>query len=256
MPTDTAPEYNTSFNNMPVALVTGAAARLGRAIVEELHRDHRVLVHYRHSRTVAEALVAELNRRRPESAAAIHSELTGKPDCEQLAETAVATFGRVDALVNNASAFYPTPVGQANESQWDELMGSNLKAPFFLSQALTPELARNRGCIINLADIHADKPMPGHTVYCAAKAGLVMLSKSLARELAPDVRVNAVAPGAILWPEQESEGYNKEQILARIPMQRSGEPSDIARTVRFLVADAPYITGQVIAVDGGRSLNI
>lgn len=135
-------------------------------------------------------------------------------------------------------------------------MGSNLKAPFFLSQALAPALSSAHGCIVNLADIHADKPMPSHTIYSAAKAGLVMLTKSLARELAPQVRVNAVAPGAILWPEQESEGYNKEQILARIPMQRSGDPSDIARTVRFLAADAPYITGQIIAVDGGRSLNI
>ncbi|WP_295802137.1 pteridine reductase [uncultured Microbulbifer sp.] len=250
------PPFATANNALPVALITGAAARLGRAIAEELHRDHRVVIHYRNSREAAEALVNTLNRQRADSAVAIPSTLSSAKDCEQLATQVVAAFGRLDALVNNASAFYPTPIGTANEQQWDELMGSNLKAPFFLSQALAPQLAEHRGSIVNLADIHGDKPMPQHTVYCAAKAGLVMLSKSLARELAPAVRVNAVAPGAILWPEQESEGYNKEQILARIPLQRSGDPSDIARTVRFLVADAPYITGQVIAVDGGRSLNI
>ncbi|WP_105102919.1 pteridine reductase [Microbulbifer pacificus] len=241
---------------MATALITGAAARLGRAIAEELHLDHRVIIHYRNSAQAARALVDELNDRRPDSAAAVHSDLKSAADCRQLADAALAHFGEVSALINNASAFFPTPIGSADEQQWDELMGSNLKAPFFLSQALAPALAKTRGCIVNLADIHAEKPMPAHTIYCAAKAGLVMLTKSLARELAPAVRVNAVAPGAILWPEQESEGYNKEQILARIPMQRSGDPSDIARTVRFLAADAPYITGQVIAVDGGRSLNI
>lgn len=241
---------------MATALITGAAARLGRAIAEELHRDHRVIIHYRHSAEAARALVSNLNAIRPNSAAAVHSNLVTAADCQQLAEAALACFGEINVLVNNASAFYPTPIGSANEEQWDELMGSNLKAPFFLSQALTPALKKNSGCIVNLADIHAEKPMPSHTIYCAAKAGLVMLTKSLARELAPDVRVNAVAPGAILWPEQESEGYDKAQILARIPMQRSGAPTDIARTVRFLATDAPYITGQILAVDGGRSLNI
>ncbi|QKX17049.1 pteridine reductase [Microbulbifer sp. YPW1] len=241
---------------MATALITGAAARLGRAIAEELHRDHQVVIHYRNSAEAAQNLVETLNARRPGSAAAVQSELCSAADCEKLAQAAQECFGELNLLVNNASAFYPTPIGSATEQQWEELMGSNLKAPFFLSQALAPALARTHGCIVNLADIHADKPMPSHTVYSAAKAGLVMLTKSLARELAPQVRVNAVAPGAILWPEQESEGYNKEQILARIPMQRSGDPSDIARTVRFLAADAPYITGQIIAVDGGRSLNI
>ena len=241
---------------MATALITGAAARLGRAIAEELHRDHQVVIHYRNSAEAAQNLVETLNARRPGSAAAVQSELCSAADCEKLAQAAQECFGELNLLVNNASAFYPTPIGSATEQQWEELMGSNLKAPFFLSQALAPALAHTHGCIVNLADIHADKPMPSHTVYSAAKAGLVMLTKSLARELAPQVRVNAVAPGAILWPEQESEGYNKEQILARIPMQRSGDPSDIARTVRFLAADAPYITGQIIAVDGGRSLNI
>ncbi|MBB5212983.1 pteridine reductase [Microbulbifer hydrolyticus] len=241
---------------MATALITGAAARLGRAIAEELHRDHQVVIHYRRSAEAAQTLAANLNARRPGSAATVQSDLGSATDCDNLASAALACFGELSVLVNNASAFYPTPIGEADEQQWDELMGSNLKAPFFLSQALAPALAEQRGCIVNLADIHAEKPMPTHTVYCAAKAGLAMLTKSLARELAPQVRVNGVAPGAILWPEQESEGYNKEQILARIPMQRSGDPSDIARTVRFLAVDAPYITGQIIAVDGGRSLNI
>lgn len=241
---------------MAIALITGAAARLGRAIAEELHLDHQVIIHYRSSSQAALALVEELNRRRPDSAAAVQSDLKTAADCQRLAEAALACFGGVSVLINNASAFFPTPIGSADEQQWDELMGSNLKAPFFLSQALAPALTRARGSVVNLADIHADKPMPGHTIYCAAKAGLVMLTKSMARELAPDVRVNAVAPGAILWPQQESDDDHKELILARIPMQRSGNPSDIARTVRFLATDAPYITGQVIAVDGGRSLNI
>ncbi|MBN8429278.1 pteridine reductase [Microbulbifer salipaludis] len=241
---------------MASVLITGAAARLGRAIAEELHRDHQVVIHYRHSAEAAHQLADTLNALRPNSATALHSDLRTKADCEQLAAAATECFGGLSLLVNNASAFYPTPVGSADEQQWDELMGSNLKAPFFLSQALAPALTKAGGCIVNLADIHAEKPMPEHTIYSAAKAGLVMMTKSLARELAPAVRVNGVAPGAILWPEHESEGYNKEQILARIPMQRSGDPSDIARTVRFLAADAPYITGQVIAVDGGRSLNI
>ncbi|WP_319004918.1 pteridine reductase [Microbulbifer aggregans] len=241
---------------MPTALITGAAARLGRAVTEELHRDHNVIVHYRHSAEAARALVERLNSKRPDSATAIQSNLASAAECEQLAQAAVSAFGHIDVLVNNASAFFPTPIGGANEEQWDTLIGSNLKTPFFLCQALAPKLQARNGCIVNLVDIHAEKPMPQHTVYCAAKAGLAMLTKSLARELAPDVRVNGIAPGAILWPEQESEGYNKEQILARIPLGRSGDPRDIAQTARFLVSFAPYITGQILAVDGGRSLNM
>ncbi|WP_323845676.1 pteridine reductase [Microbulbifer magnicolonia] len=244
------------------ALITGAAARLGRAIARELHRDHRVIIHYRSSATAAQQLVDELNAIRPDSAAALHSELAGAADCEQLAEQAIRQWGGVDVLVNNASAFFPTPVGRANEDHWDQLIGSNLKAPFFLSQALAESLARGSnsgisGCIVNMADIHAERPMPRHPIYCAAKAGLVMLTKSLALELAPRVRVNAVAPGAILWPEQETvDEAAKAQILERIPLARTGSADDIARTVRFLVSEAPYISGQVIAVDGGRNLNI
>lgn len=239
------------------ALVTGAAARLGRAMARELHRDHRVIVHYRHSAAAARGLVDELNGIRPDSAAALHSKLAGAGDCERLAAEAVDLWGGVDTLVNNASAFHPTPIGDANEEQWDQIIGSNLKAPFFLSQALAETLARDNGCIVNMADIHAERPMPRHTLYCAAKAGLVMLTKSLALELAPRVRVNAIAPGAILWPEQERvDDAARARILSRIPLARTGGEKDIVRTLRFLVSEAPYISGQVIAVDGGRSLNI
>lgn len=239
------------------ALVTGAAARLGRAIARELHRDHRVIVHYRSSAGAAQQLVNELNGIRPDSAAALQGELATAADCERLAERAAGLWGGVDVLVNNASAFFPTPVGSAGEAQWEQLIGSNLKAPFFLSQALAETLSHNSGCIVNMADIHAERPMPRHTIYCAAKAGLVMLTKSLALELAPKVRVNAVAPGAILWPERESvDEAAKARILERIPLARTGGEADIARTVRFLVSEAPYISGQVIAVDGGRNLNI
>ncbi|MGL6160468.1 pteridine reductase [Microbulbifer sp.] len=249
------------------ALVTGAAVRLGRAMARELHRDHRVIVHYRNSAAAAAELVDELNGIRPDSAAALHSELAGAGDCERLAAEAVDLWGGVDTLVNNASAFHPTPIGDADEKQWDRLIGSNLKAPFFLSQALAETLARDNGCIVNMADIHAERPMPRHTLYCAAKAGLVMLTKSLALELAPRVRVNAIAPGAILWPNQggpnqggpEQERVDdaaRARILSRIPLARTGGEEDIVRTLRFLVSEAPYISGQVIAVDGGRSLNI
>ncbi|SDK51168.1 pteridine reductase [Microbulbifer yueqingensis] len=240
-------------------LVTGAAARLGRAIARELHRDHRVIIHYRSSANAARALVEELNAIRADSAAAVQSTLGNKADCEALASEATAQWGGIDVLVNNASAFHPTPIGSADEAAWDELVGSNLKAPFFLSQALAPSLSRDNGCIVNMADIHAERPMPQHTIYCAAKAGLVMLTKSLALELSPRVRVNAVAPGAILWPEKEDEAVDSDTqagILARIPMGRTGREADIARTVRFLVSGQDYITGQVLAVDGGRSLNI
>ncbi len=244
------------------ALITGAAIRLGRAIARELHRDHRVIVHYRNSADAAQELVEELNRIRPDSAAALQSELGTAADCERLADRATERWGGIDVLVNNASDFFPTPVGSADEDAWDRLVGSNLKAPFFLSQALAPSLKRGSrngvsGCIVNMTDIHADRPMPRHPIYCAAKAGLVMLTKSLALELAPEVRVNAVAPGAILWPDQEGvDEAARAQIVARIPLARTGSETDIARTVRFLVSEAPYISGQVIPVDGGRNLNI
>jgi len=173
-----------------------------------------------------------------------------------IVEEAVAAFGRLDVLVNNASSFYPTPVGQATEEQWEDLIGTNLKAPFFLAQAAAPYLMKNHGCIVNIADIHGERPIKQYPIYSAAKAGLVMLTKSLARELAPEVRVNAIAPGTILWPEGEAEvnEVQKQEMLARIPLRRSGNPDDIARTALFLIRDAEYINGQVIAVCGGRTV--
>ncbi|KUJ82786.1 pteridine reductase [Microbulbifer flavimaris] len=238
-------------------LITGAAARLGRAIARDLHRDHRVIIHYRRSATAAQRLVKELNEQRPDSAAALQSDLDSAAGCEQLAQHACELWGGIDVLINNASSFYPTPVGDADERDWDQLVGSNLKAPFFLSQALTPTLIERSGCIINMIDIHAERPMPQHTIYCAAKAGLVMLTKSLALELAPRVRVNGVAPGAILWPEQEEvDEEGKARTLSRVPLGRTGSEADIAKTVRFLTTEPSYISGQIIAVDGGRSLNI
>lgn len=238
------------------ALITGAAVRLGCAIARDLHHDHNVIVHYRNSKVEAQQLVAELNRKRPNSALAVHSKLNSSVSCQQLAAAANNAWGGVNVLVNNASAFYPTPIGGSTEAQWDALIESNLKAPFFLSQALAPTLGDNAGCIINMADIHGDRPMREHTIYCVAKAGLVMLTKSLARELAPHVRVNAVAPGAILWPQSLQDAEVKKDIVAKIPLGCCGEEQDIVRTLRFLVDSAPYISGQVIAVDGGRNLNI
>ena len=245
-------------NEHPVALITGAARRIGAQIARHLHAcGYRVLVHYRSSETDAQALVAQLNQTRSDSALALQADLSELAQLEQLAETAARHWGRLDALVNNASSFYPTVLGQTTEEDWDDLIGSNLKAPFFLCQALAPALATSGGAIVNIADIYGQRPLKQHPVYCAAKAGNIMLTQSLARELAPKVRVNGVAPGAILWPEQAAElGTVKEQaILERVPMQRAGQASDIARTVAFLLNEAPYITGQIIAVDGGRSVN-
>lgn len=237
-----------------VALVTGAARRVGAEIARELHRSGlKVVIHYRESAEAATALRDELLAARADSAALIRADLLDTASLPGLIEQAQALWGRLDALVNNASGFYPTPVGTIDEAQWNELIGSNLKAPLFLSQAAAPQLATRLGCIVNIADIHAERPLKGYPVYCAAKAGLVMLTKSLARELAPAVRVNAVAPGAILWPEHASD-ETRRAIVARTALKRQGRPCDIARAVRFLVMEAEYITGEVITVDGGRSL--
>lgn len=243
-------------DDSPVALVTGAARRIGAATARALHdAGYRLIVHYRHSGEEARALAAQLNDRRHDSAIALAADLSSLSQIETLAREASGHWGRLDALVNNASSFYPTPVGETTEAQWDDLMASNLKAPYFLSQALAPALRATGGAIVSITDIHAQRPLRHHPVYCAAKAGNAMLTRSLARELAPDVRVNGVAPGAILWPEQDAElnENNKASILERVPLKRAGEPEDIARTVLFLLKDSPYITGQIITVDGGRS---
>ncbi|HET7687675.1 MAG TPA: pteridine reductase [Candidatus Macondimonas sp.] len=243
------------MNPAPCVLVTGAARRIGAAIARGLHaRGARVMIHYCHAAEPAHALVAELNAVRPDSADWHAADLRDTAQLEALAETAWSRWGRLDGVVHNASTFYPTAVGATTLAQWDDLMGTNLRAPYFLTQALAPALRASGGSVVNLVDIHAIQPLKDHPVYCAAKAGLVMLTRSLARELAPEVRVNAVAPGAILWPERPMSTEVRERIVERIALKRSGMPEDIARTVAFLLLDAPYITGQVLAVDGGRSL--
>lgn len=237
-------------------LVTGAAKRVGSAIARELHAaGARLMLHYRTAAADAEALTAELNAARPDSAFCVQADLLDMAQLPRLVAETLARFGRLDALVNNASSFYPTPVATATPAQWDDLFASNARAPFFLAQALLPALRDSRGAIINLLDIHASRPLQDHTLYCMAKAAHSMLTLSLAKELAPEVRVNGVAPGAILWPSAGApDPAAQARLLAGIPLERLGTPADIAGTIAFLLEDAPYITGQIIAVDGGRSL--
>ena len=248
------PDHTDSLKGR-TALITGAAHRIGNAIVRCLHADGaNIVLHYRNSRGGAQALQSELNQQRPDSVALVQADLHVTAGFPDLAKQAFEAFGHLDILVNNASSFYPTPVGEISESHWDDLMGTNLKAPLFLSQAVAPYLRQGGGCIVNMVDIHADRPLREHPVYSVAKAGLVMLTKALAAELGPEVRVNAVAPGAILWPESDMEQQVKDDIIRRTFLKRRGDPDDIARAVRFLARDATYVTGQVLAVDGGRSL--
>ncbi len=245
---------NTDKSSQPVVLITGAAHRVGAAVAEALHAEgFNLVLHYRQSKDAAQALHIKLNTRRTGSAALVQGDLLDTVKLPKLVQQAVDIWGRLDVLINNASTFYPTPVGEVTEAQWDDLMGSNLKAPFFLAQAAAPALATHHGCIINMADIHAERPLKGYPVYSAAKAGLVMLTKALARELGPGIRVNAVAPGPVLWPDNLAE-ETKQHIQSRTALKRAGHPSDVARAILFLIRDAGYITGQVIAVDGGRSI--
>ena len=236
-------------------MITGGARRVGAHIVRALHgAGAQVLVHYRSSDAAAGALADELNRIRPDSAAIHGANLLDPGAADQMVDVTLREFGRLDVLINNASTFYPTPVGQITVEQWDDLMGSNLKIPLFLSQAAAPSLRSQRGLIINMVDIHALRPLKHHPVYSIAKAGLAMLTRSLARELGPDIRVNGIAPGPVLWPERDLNEDMKREIIAKTALKRPGTPQDIARTVLFLAHDAPYITGQIIAVDGGRSI--
>ena len=238
-----------------VALVTGAAQRIGAEIVRTLHgQGMRVALHYRRSREPAEALAAELNGTRPDSVALFQADLLAVGRADRLVEKVLAAWGRIDVLVNNASSFYPTSIGCVTDEGWEDLIGTNLKVPFFLAQAAAPYLRLARGCIVNLADVHGLKPLTEHTVYSVAKAGLIMLTRALAAELGPEVRVNAVAPGAILWPEQGHDEVTRQRILSRTALKRQGTPADVARAVLFLVRDADYITGQILPVDGGRSV--
>jgi pteridine reductase len=242
-----------------VVLITGGAKRVGAAICRELHANGaRLMVHYNTSKREAQALQAELNLQRPNSVAIIQGDLLNLNIVSSLVSETIQQFGRLDVLINNASSYYPTELSQINEQNWLDLMGSNLKAPMFLAQAASNELRKNTGSIINITDMHIERPKKGYIVYSVAKAGLVTLTKSLAHELSPEVRVNAVAPGPVQWPEnnpQFDEVY-KQRVISQTLLKRIGDPTDIAKAVKFLTFDAPFITGHVLAVDGGRSLNL
>lgn len=251
--------HNSNANNKQAkcVLVTGGAKRLGAAIVRLLHQSgFNVIIHCRLSRQDADKLAAELNTTRSDSAKVIQGDLDNETIYDSLIEQAFQCWHRLDVLVNNASSFYPTPIGSITLDDWDNLVNSNMKAPLFLAQAAVPYLRQTRGNIINMVDIHGERPMRQHPVYCAAKAGLAMITMSLAKDLGPDIRVNGVSPGAILWPEHDLPAHTKNLILERTALKRHGEPIDIARTILFLINDADYITGQIISVDGGRTLTI
>ncbi len=238
-------------------LITGGARRIGAAISRHLHAAGMNLsLHYHRSATAAQAMADELNAQRPGSVHLLTADLRQTAELATLVQHSLDHWGRLDVLINNASSFYPTPLAKATEAQWDDLLASNLKAPFFLAQAAAPELRRRGGTLINLVDIHAERPRSGHPIYSTAKAGLVTLTRALALELQPDVRVNAVAPGAILWAENDDSPATQQAILERIPLGCRGDPDDIARAVLFLIREGTYINGQVLAVDGGRTLSM
>ena len=241
----------------PVALVTGAAKRVGAVIARHLHAaGFDLALHHRRSDDEMAALVAGLEATRPDSTLVLQAELGDAGALPGLVAACEDRFGRLDALVNNASAFYPTPIGEATPDDWDQLFAANARAPFFLAQAAAPLLREAKGAIVNLADIYGERPLTAHTIYCMAKAALLMMTQSLARELGPEVRVNAVAPGAVMWPEEGKAEHEKKAMLAATALGRAGEPGDVAEAVRWLIQDARYTTGQVIRVDGGRFLNM
>ena len=236
-------------------LITGGARRVGATIARTLHAaGANLVVHYRNSAKDAEALIGELNAARKGSAASFQADLLDLDKLHELSAYAVGRFGALDVLINNASTFYPTPIGKITPEAWDDLMGSNLKAPLFLSQTAAPALKKSRGLIINIVDIHALRPLRDYTVYCSAKAGLHMLTRSLAKELGPEIRVNGISPGPVMWPEHGGDEASREKIIQRTILQKMGTPEDIARTALFFAASAPFITGQILAVDGGRSV--
>lgn len=244
-------------NKDSVVLITGAAKRIGASIARALHaRGYRIIIHYCHSQTDAQQLIDELNQQRPQSVHIIQGDLSDATQAQAMGQQALAIWNRIDVLINNASSFYPTSLESTTEQDWDQLLGSNLKGPFFLTQTLSPALKKQLGCVINLVDIHAEKPLKDHPVYCIAKAGVAMMTKSLAKELAPEIRVNGISPGAILWPEPEPSAAAKDKLLSKVPLQKIGESNDIVQTAIFLIEQAPYISGQIIAVDGGRSLGM
>jgi pteridine reductase len=249
----------TSTLQNKVVLITGGAKRVGESICRELHaHGANLMIHYNTSKHEAKALQAELNLQRTDSVAIIQGDLLNTAIITSLTKETINRFGKLDILINNASTYAPTEIGNITEENWHDLVGSNLKAPMFLSQAAAPALKKSHGCIINITDMHIETPKKGYVVYSAAKAGLVTLTKSLAQELGPKVRVNAVAPGPVLWPEdnQEFDEVYRKRVISQTLLKRTGEPSDIAKAVKFLAADAPFITGHVLAVDGGRSINL
>lgn len=240
-------------NAPPVVLITGAAKRIGRTIATTLHdAGYNILIHYRSSAADAEQLALELETKRAGSALAMQAELDSAQARQELVHRCAARFRRLDALVNNASSFYPTPLAEATEPQWDDLFMSNAKAPFFLAQAAAPFLKETQGAIVNIADFYAEKPLPGHSIYCMAKAALVAMTRALAIELGPDVRVNAVSPGAVLWPDSGKPYAAQQELIRSSALKRMGSPQDIAAAVLFLLTGAPFMTGQVLRVDGGR----
>lgn len=241
----------------PVALITGAGKRVGAVIARTLHAaGYDLALHHRHSAADAELLAASLERQRSDSTFVLQAELAELEALPAMVQRVLARFGRLDALVNNASAFYPTPVGSATVAQWNELFASNAQAPFFLAQAATPALREAHGAIVNLVDIYAERPLAHHPIYCMAKAALEAMTRSLALDLGPDVRVNGVAPGAVMWPSDGKPYDDQQAMLARTPLQRAGSPDDVAGAVLWLLRDAPFVTGQIIRVDGGRTLSV
>ncbi len=241
-----------------VVLITGSAKRVGAGIARRLHREGAtVALHYRSARVEAETLARELNTLRPASAGLFQADLLRTSSIPDLVDAVVSHFGRLDALVNNASSFYPTAIGSIDEKAWDDLVGSNFKAPLFLAQAAAPHLAKVQGAIVNITDIHAERPLPGYALYCAAKGALLTLTRALAVELGPSVRVNAVAPGAILWPgDGQFSENNRDTIIQHTLLKREGSPGEIADAVLFLLSQATYMTGQVLNIDGGRTAHL
>ncbi len=244
-------------NTRPVVLITGAARRVGATIARRLHAaGYDLALHCRNSRAELDALIDELEQHRTSSTLPLQAELADIDSLSDLVNQSIARFGRLDGLVNNASAFFPTPLGEASPRQWDELFASNARAPFFLTQAAACHLRDRAGAVVNLLDIYAERPLPGYSIYCMAKAAQVAMTRALAHELGPEVRVNGVAPGAVMWPESGKSYSNKDEIIARTPLKRAGAPEDVADAVLWLLRDAKFVTGQVIRVDGGRSLAI
>lgn len=245
------------MSRTPKALVTGAAARIGKSIAMRLHdKGCDVMLHFNSKQDAASALAARLNETRPGSAVTVQADLSRHADIDALARQVKDWAPSLDLLVNNASRFYPTRIGETLAWQWEDLLNSNLMGPYFLVQALLDPLSKAAGSVVNIVDIHAERPMPAHSVYCISKAGLVMMTKSMAQELGPSIRVNGVSPGAVLWPESEPDSEQKAAILDRTALGKRGDPGDIAGAVCYLGLDAPYVTGQVLAVDGGRLLNM